>query len=70
MRITMTSTEQLTHFNDVPVRMWRGMTERGIPCLVFTHRLVAATPEDLARFETEVQETLEPGYVVELRQIL
>jgi hypothetical protein len=70
MNITMTSTDQLTYFNGVAVRVWRGMTERGIPCLVFTHRLVAATPEDLARFEAEVQETLEPGHAVELRTIL
>lgn len=70
MKITIESTDELTHMDGVPVRVWRGTTERGVPCFVFVHRLAVREDLDVADFERELHETLPPGRVIDLRHIL
>jgi len=70
MKITIESTDQLTHLDGVPVRVWEGTTEGGTPCKVFVHRIAVDQDEDQVAFEAELQEQLPPGRVVDLRQVL
>lgn len=48
MKITIESTEKVTSFHGVPVRLWDGVTENGIPCKVFVHRLAVRDGCDAA----------------------
>jgi len=57
MKITIVSTSKLTTIEGVPCRVWEGVTDRGVPCHVFIHRLavrdVGANCED---FDRELKE--------------
>jgi hypothetical protein len=70
MKITITSTDKLTIMDGAPVRVWDGMTENGVPCKVFVHRLAVHRDCDTADFERELQEQLPPGRRVPLSMIL
>lgn len=72
MKITMTSTETLTDIDGVPVRLWEGVTEGGVACKVFVHRLAVHKDDDASAFERELQEKLPPsrGRLVPLSAIL
>jgi hypothetical protein len=70
VKISIESTGDLTHLDGVPVRAWKGVTERGVPCVVFVHRVAVAATENTDQFERELKETLEPGRVVDLRHVL
>lgn len=61
MKIAITSTEQLTEVDGVPVRVWDGVTEGGVPVKVFVHRLAVHKDEDCAAFERELREFPPPG---------
>ena len=63
MKIQMESTPAITDLNGVPVRVWNGVTEKGIPCLVFVHRLAVHLQRDATQFDAELQEQLAPGFV-------
>jgi hypothetical protein len=64
VKITIESTDQLTHMDGVPVRVWKGVTERGTECFVFVHR-VAVRDGQHAEFARELNEQLEPGRVID-----
>jgi hypothetical protein len=70
MKITIESTDQLTDFEGVPVRVWKGVTERGAECFVFVHRIAVDNSQDAAQFELELKEMLPRGQVFDLRLIL
>lgn len=70
MKITITATDKLTRIGGVPCRIWDGLTESGIPCLVLVHRVVVHKDHDQAEFQRQLLEQLPPGPHVELRQIL
>ena len=70
MRIQIESTDLLTTMDGVPVRLWNGTTEGGVPCKVFVHRLAVAAFEDAEQFDRELAEQLPPGHVIDLRMIL
>lgn len=70
MKITIEATDQLTHIDGVPVRLWEGISESGIPCKVFIHRIAVHKSENADQFERELDEHFAPGRVVDLRQIL
>lgn len=69
--ILMEPTDQLVQLDGVLCRVWYGMTDTGVPCVVFVHSLAArgATP-DRAQVTRTLQAVLPPGRVVELRQVL
>jgi hypothetical protein len=70
MEIIIKSTDILTNIDLVPVRLWEGTTERGIKCKVFIHRLAVHNDDDCSEFEQELKETMQPGRVLSLRQVL
>lgn len=75
MRITIESTNTLTEIEGVQVRVWHGTTERGVPCIVFIHRLAVDKAEDAGQFEAELREMPPPRIlplsdVFSLRQVL
>lgn len=70
MKITMTATEILTEIDGVPVRLWEGITEQGVKCKVFVHRLALHKYEDETQFEKELREQMPPGVFYNLRHVL
>ena len=70
MKITIEATDQLTTVRGVQVRLWEGVTERGIKCKVFVPLIAVHKDEDSAQFDAELEEQLPPGRVVDLRQII
>jgi hypothetical protein len=70
VKIMIESTDKLTTIDGTPVRLWHGCTESGTRCLVFVRRLAVPTTEPMEEFERELEETLPPGEIVSLRQIL
>lgn len=70
MNITITSTDQLTHMDGVPVRVWNGVTEKGVRCKVFVHRIAVHESADAEQFDRELKEELPPGRVIPLRNVL
>jgi hypothetical protein len=70
MKIMIESTDQLTQMDGVPVRVWNGTTESGVPCIVFVHRLAVHNDSDSKQFERELQEQLPPGRAIPLSAIL
>jgi hypothetical protein len=70
MKITITATEKTTTIDGVPVRLWEGVTEGGVPCKVFVHRIAVHHSHDSTQFERELAEQLPPGRFIDLRQIL
>lgn len=61
MQIQIEATDELTHFDGVPVRVWKGTTASGVECKVFVHRIAVARSADTSQFEKELQEQLPPG---------
>lgn len=70
MKITITSTSETTTIDGVPVRLWEGVTEQGLPCKVFVHRIAVAKDQDSAQFDRELREQPPPSQTIPLRQIL
>jgi hypothetical protein len=70
MKIMIESTDQVTDFDGVPVRLWEGTTEAGTPCKVFIHRIAIHKDHDADQFSRELAEQLPPGRKVPLSAIL
>jgi hypothetical protein len=70
LEILIQPTDQLTHLDGVLCRVWPGVTDEGVPCVVFVRRVAVAEGEDSAAFDAAVQAQLPPGRVVELRTVL
>lgn len=56
MKITMKSTDKITMLAGVPARLWAGVSEGGVPCHVFVHRLAVHEDEQQAEFDRELEE--------------
>lgn len=70
LKLTITATDQLTRMDGVPVRLWEGMTEDGVKCKVFVHRVAVHESEDASAFEARLAEQLPPGRHLPLSMIL
>ena len=70
MKITMIATEKLTQINGVQARLWEGITEQGVKCKVFVHRVLVHKSEDSTQFEKELIEKMPGGVVYNLKYIL
>jgi hypothetical protein len=70
MKITIESTEATTIIDNVPVRLWEGITEDGIPCKVFIHRIAVAKEADATAFDQALEEQLPPGRHIPLSMVL
>jgi hypothetical protein len=70
MRLRIESTNQLTTINGAGVRVWKGETDGGIPCLVFVRLLAVDDQADQTAFETELRGALQPAELRPLRDVL
>lgn len=62
MRITITATDKITTLDGIPCRIWEGVTDRGIQCHVFVHRLAVLNEGDRCdEFDRELKETYPPS---------
>ena len=61
MKIVLTSTRWKTSFRSMPVQLWEGVTEEGVPCRVFIRSIEVRDEKDRRRFEDEVRRSLEEG---------
>jgi len=70
MKLTITSTEKFITLDGVHCRVWEGVTEGGVPCFVFVHRIAVDTDRDTAQFERELMERLPPAEACRLADVL
>lgn len=61
MKLTIKSTNVTTRIDNVPVRMWEGVTPAGVRCKVFVHRIAVHANEDTVEFDRQLREQLEPA---------
>ncbi len=73
MRTTIENTDRITMVNGVPVRIWEGKTETGIPMIALIALIAANKDSDCSQFEEELSEVstarvdmspLPPGIIV------
>lgn len=69
MKINIEATQEVTTLGGFPCRVWNGVTEDGVACTLFIHRIAVNTGADRGRFEDELQ-ACGPTHVVPLSQIL
>lgn len=69
MKITIESTDTITYYNGNRVRVWKGVTERGIECGLFIAGLAVHESKDASQFEAELQETRGPDELRTPRQV-
>ena len=60
MKLTIELTERITVIDGVPVRVWHGLTQSGVPCYVLVHRIAVANECDAAQFDEELIEMARP----------
>jgi hypothetical protein len=70
MNIQITPTNKITTLGEVPVRLWEGVTDQGVKCKVFVHRIAVHESEDSSAFERTLREQMPPPMVFDLRQVL
>ena len=70
MKLQIEATEYVTEIDGVPVRLWEGTTEAGIPCKVFVHRVAMRDDRDCAQFDRELSEQMPPARHISLAMIL
>lgn len=54
MRIQIESTDDCPVIDGVETRRWKGVTENGVECEVFVHRLAVRDDRDCGQFEAEL----------------
>ena len=54
MKLTLESTDTITSIDGQPCRVWRGVTARGIHCVVFVSRIAVEGGADTSEFEAEL----------------
>lgn len=62
MKISIEKTDELMTIDGVPVRRWKGLTERGVECDVLVHRLVVRDGQH-EQFAAELEEREFPDKV-------
>ncbi len=70
MKLTLESTPTITTIDGVPVRLWEGVTQDGIPVKVFIHRIAVASDQDHAAFERELKDMGQPYEIRFLEDLL
>jgi hypothetical protein len=72
VKLTIESTNQLTHINGSLTRVWKGKTESGVPCFVFVAVVGVDHSADSAEFDAELARSTAPNEdrIVSLRAIV
>lgn len=63
LKIQIESTDQLTDFAGVAVRVWNGVTEDGVECILLVHRVCVRDDKDAKRLDAELIEMGPPRRV-------
>jgi hypothetical protein len=61
MKILIEATDTITDVDGVPVRLWEGWTENGIPCAVLVHRIVTLDSGEAAKCFADLQDQKPPA---------
>ena len=61
MKITIESTTAMTYVNDVPCRLWEGVTESGIQVQCLITRIAVHESQDCTQFDRELKEQRAPS---------
>lgn len=51
MKLTIESTAGIAILDGIETRIWEGRTEKGIPCVVFVHRIAVRDDYDKSEFD-------------------
>ena len=70
MEIIIKATDKITTMDGVQVRVWDGVTEDGIKCTVFVHRIAIPIETPECGLDRELQMKMPPGRAVDLRMVL
>jgi hypothetical protein len=74
VKLTIEHTDRIVDVNGVPARVWEGVSDTGIPCVVLVTRIAVALGHDQTAFEQDLQEQRPPSPVAErvfdLRSVL
>lgn len=57
MKIVIESTKDKVILEGVPCRVWKGVTAKGVACLVFVHRLAIEEGQDSSEMDRDLEET-------------
>lgn len=69
MRLTIESTSVVTTIDGVPVRLWRGRTDRGHPVEVFVHLVGSDDVDAQAELAAVLDEKTVPVELVRIRTL-
>jgi hypothetical protein len=77
MQITIVPTEKLLSLTDLErhefprmVRVWEGVTDSGVPCMVLVSGVAVHKTENQSAFDKELKEFIPKDRYIELRHIL
>jgi len=54
MKIEISSTEILTTIDGMRLRLWEGVTNHGVKCKVFVHKIAVHKDDDASEFKMEL----------------
>jgi len=63
VRIVIESTDEVMELDGVPVRAWNGVTQAGIHCRVFIHRIAVPEGVDAGEFDRRLARRAAPREV-------
>ena len=61
MKITIVPTSTLTEMDGIPVRLWTGQTDQGIPVLLAVHRVMVREDQRQEEFRAALHECCPPS---------
>jgi hypothetical protein len=64
MKIKIESTEERVEVNGTPCRVWKGMTEKGVPCLVYVATVAVEEARQQQQFAEELEAMVPPEILV------
>lgn len=69
MKIAIESTDMFTDLDGTPCRIWRGVTEQGVPCDLAIALIRIGDGANLAQMEAELRTMPPPRLVVSMRDV-
>jgi hypothetical protein len=61
MKLTLEPTSKITAVNGVPVRVWEGVSDTGIPCFALIAKVGVPANQDASEFDMALSETKGPS---------
>lgn len=54
MKATIESTEEIMELNGLPVRIWKGKTEKGVECTMYIPLIQVSVDENVEEFDRDL----------------